>query len=57
MRFRLRTLLLILLVSPPLLGWWIWPAVKERYEAWQWKRTAKIPTALPTELDFSVPLR
>lgn len=47
MRFRLRTLLIILAVAPPLIGWWAWPAIKERYEMWQWQRTAKIP-GLPT---------
>jgi hypothetical protein len=47
MRYRLRTLLILLALGPPLLagGWWRWQIALERYDAWQWQeaiRTAKV---------------
>jgi hypothetical protein len=37
MRYRLRTLLILLAIGPPMLAWWGWPAIKQQYEAWQWR--------------------
>ena len=34
MRYRLRTLLIVLAVGPPLLGLYLWPEVEFRYTAW-----------------------
>lgn len=35
MRYRLRTLLVLLAIGPPILGWLVWPRVREAYVAWQ----------------------
>ena len=35
MRYRLRTLLILLAIGPPILGWFVWPRVRETYIAWQ----------------------
>src|SRR5262245_60940162 len=43
MRYRLRTLLIVLALGPPMLAGWVWPAIKERYDVWQWQRTAQFP--------------
>ena len=31
MRFRLRTLLIVLALGPPVLAWWAWPACRAAY--------------------------
>jgi hypothetical protein len=35
MRYRLRTLLILLAIGPPMVGWVIWPRVREAYVAWR----------------------
>lgn len=37
MRFRLRSLLILLAVAPPLIGWWIWPTIQDQYGARKWQ--------------------
>jgi hypothetical protein len=38
LRYRLRTLLILLAVGPPMLGRLVWPEVEARYRAWQIQR-------------------
>jgi hypothetical protein len=38
MRYRLRTLLILLAILPPIAGLWLWPHIKVRYEAWKLKQ-------------------
>lgn len=35
MRYRLRTLLILLAVAPPIIGWYVWPSVRDAYVAWR----------------------
>jgi hypothetical protein len=62
MRYRLRTLLILLAVGPPVLAWWAWPAAQARYDAWRWKEAverAKIVRTrggLRTMVDFHAPM-
>jgi hypothetical protein len=35
MRYRLRTLLIVLAIGPMVLAWWVWPAIKSRYEEYR----------------------
>ena len=48
-RYQLRWLLIVLAAGPPVLAWWVWPVIKERYDVWQWQRTAQIPSAFTGE--------
>jgi hypothetical protein len=42
MRFRLRTLLILLAVMPPIMGWWAWPVFRTHYNAWRNQNVVKI---------------
>ena len=53
MRYRLRTLLILLAVGPPMLGLIGWPEVKRRYEAWQAKSVPLPTPALAPKLWLS----
>jgi uncharacterized small protein (DUF1192 family) len=37
MRYRLRTLLIVLAIGPPIVAWYVWPRVHEAYVAWQFR--------------------
>ena len=41
MRFRLRTLLIVLALGPPALAWFVWPAARAQYVAWQWREAVQ----------------
>jgi hypothetical protein len=43
MRYRLRTLLILLAIGPPIVAWYIWPRVQEAYFAWQERQREPIP--------------
>ncbi len=42
MRYRLRTLLILLAVGPPMLAWWGWPMAKSQYDAWRWRKAVEL---------------
>lgn len=35
MRYRLRTMLILLAIGPPIVAWYVWPRVREAYVSWQ----------------------
>ena len=37
LRYKLRSLLIALAIGPPVLAWCVWPAVRAKYVAWQWR--------------------
>jgi hypothetical protein len=43
MRYRLRTLLIVLALGPPVLAgvWFAWPALRAQYVAWQWREVVE----------------
>jgi hypothetical protein len=47
MRFRLRTLLILLAILPPFLAWWGWPAIQRLFQPPQ-------PVQVSTEPSISV---
>jgi hypothetical protein len=48
MRYRLRTLLIVLALGPPVLAWFVWPAVRAQYVAWQWREAVGAATLVTT---------
>ena len=40
-RYKLRTLLIALAIVPPLLAWFVWPTVRAKYVAWQWREAVQ----------------
>jgi predicted metal-dependent hydrolase len=42
MRYRLRTLLILLAVLPPMLAWYVWPRAREAYIAWRSPDTIRV---------------
>jgi hypothetical protein len=46
MRFRLRTLLMMLAIGPPVLGLLAWPEARRQYDAWQWREAIKKAQAI-----------
>jgi hypothetical protein len=48
MRFHLRTLLIVLALGPPALAWYVWPAVRAQYVAWQWREAVEAAERVTT---------
>jgi len=60
MRFRLRTLMILLAALPPIIAWWGWPTMQRIL--WppkpEWQFNSTIPAMGPTPLafDFAFPI-
>jgi hypothetical protein len=55
MRFRLRTLLILLAILPPMLAWWIWPTMERLL--WPPKPTYRFAILVPSvDYDFAFPI-
>jgi len=43
MRYRLRTLLILMTLGPPIIGFYVWPKIEARYRAWQYPKQRDFP--------------